>query len=90
MNRHFDYKVPSGKLLRIDADVNGDVIRDITICGDFFIYPEDGISRIEDSLRGQKIDGRLTRRKLDDAMQGLETIGLSADDIMAVLDKFIS
>ncbi len=55
MKMHTDYKVPEGKLLRIDLERDGEVIKDIRIRGDFFIHPEDSITEIEDILKGTAI-----------------------------------
>lgn len=90
MWKHLDYKVPSGKLLRIDADIQDNIIKDIRICGDFFIYPEDGISAIESSLKGQKLNDSDLNIRLGKATKNLQMIGLSAENIKSVLDKFIS
>ncbi|MEM4268107.1 MAG: lipoate protein ligase C-terminal domain-containing protein [Candidatus Woesearchaeota archaeon] len=49
-----DYKVPGGKLLRIRAKVTN-TIQFVEIAGDFFIYPEESISDIENCLIGCNI-----------------------------------
>jgi hypothetical protein len=41
-------KVPGGKLVRLSMDGKGD--DKITISGDFFIYPEESIFILEDTL----------------------------------------
>ena len=41
-------KVPGGKLVRLTLRRNG--IRRVTLSGDFFIYPEEGILAIEKTL----------------------------------------
>lgn len=55
MIRDIDYKVPDGKLLRIHADLESDIINSIQISGDFFIHPETEIIEIEKLLVGVKI-----------------------------------
>jgi len=47
------YKVPDGKLLKINADIDetNDTIKDININGDFFAYPEESITELEKMLR---------------------------------------
>jgi len=39
-------------MLRIDVEIEGNVIKDIRIAGDFFIHPEEAILLIENSLKG--------------------------------------
>lgn len=48
-------KVPGGKLLRIKVEYD-DKIKNIKITGDFFAHPEEGITEIENLLRGTKKD----------------------------------
>ncbi|MBW3020009.1 hypothetical protein KY334_01825 [Candidatus Woesearchaeota archaeon] len=50
-----NYKVPNGKLLRLDVLMNYERIKDISIRGDFFIYPENKIILLEEALIGAKI-----------------------------------
>ena len=47
-------KIPGGKLLRVKIDYNK-VIRDVSITGDFFLYPEEAIEKIESALFGLDI-----------------------------------
>ncbi len=56
MKQDIDYKVPNGKLLRIQADLDNDVVNFIKISGDFFIHPEAAIIEIEDFLAGASIN----------------------------------
>lgn len=43
-------KVKNGKLLYVKVDHDGTVINHIEILGDFFIYPEEGLGKIEKGL----------------------------------------
>jgi len=47
------FKVPQGKLLKIYAEVDNDkeILQSIRITGDFFAYPEESISELEDMLK---------------------------------------
>lgn len=49
------YKVPNGKLLKIFLELSGNKISGLKITGDFFLYPEDAIEKIENTLIGKKI-----------------------------------
>ncbi len=55
MIENIDYKVPNGKLLRIETELDDDIISSIKITGDFFIHPETAIVDIEKFLTGIKI-----------------------------------
>ncbi len=50
------YKAPNGKLLRVQLNAEGGVIKNIKIAGDFFIHPEKAILDIERFLAGKKIN----------------------------------
>ncbi len=76
-------KVPGGKRARLR--ISGECRHKVTLSGDFFIYPEEGISIIEDTLSG--LDGRapfeevvtsLTRATNDN---GIELVGLDVNVI---------
>lgn len=54
--KKIDYKVPAGKLLRIELLEEAGTIKNIKIKGDFFIYPEEAVFLIEDFLIGKKIN----------------------------------
>jgi len=82
-----DYKVPGGKLLRIDAEMSGDIIKSIRIHGDFFIHPEEQISAIERALVGKKIDDSL-KKLLDEQTKDCRMIGVTTDAIAQALQRF--
>lgn len=46
------FKVPNGKLLKIFLEDSGGKIADIKITGDFFLYPEENIEKLEGALKG--------------------------------------
>jgi len=50
-----DYKAKGG-LIRIRAEISENRIDDIMITGDFFIFPEDSIEKIENELRGREFN----------------------------------
>lgn len=51
---HTIYKVPEGKMVRVEMDYDNKIIN-ISISGDFFMHPEDGIEKIEDALTGVEL-----------------------------------
>ncbi|MHA1930077.1 MAG: lipoate protein ligase C-terminal domain-containing protein [Candidatus Thorarchaeota archaeon] len=50
------YKIPGGKLIKINLEMTGDKIKSIQIFGDFFLHPEELIHHIEQSLIGVHIE----------------------------------
>ncbi|MFN3268478.1 MAG: lipoate protein ligase C-terminal domain-containing protein [Zestosphaera sp.] len=48
-------RLSGGKTIKVDLEVTGEVIKDVVISGDFFLYPEEYIHVIESELRGKKV-----------------------------------
>lgn len=87
MKKEMDYKVPDGKLLRVEADIDGGVINSIKITGDFFIHPETALEKMEDLLKGKKISE--AERSLGQFIEDncVRIIGFTVSDISDVLEK---
>lgn len=87
MMKEIDYKVPNGKLLRIQADLDDDIINYIKISGDFFIHPETEIIEIEKLLVGIKIKDII--EKMDNFIKEKKIIlvGFNPVDLGYALDK---
>ncbi|MFJ4916142.1 biotin/lipoate A/B protein ligase family protein [Streptomyces sp. NPDC088726] len=49
---HGEYKVPGGKLVVVDLDVEGGALRDVRVAGDFFLEPDEAIQAIDTALEG--------------------------------------
>jgi lipoate---protein ligase len=58
------YKVPNGKLLKISLEKSDDnIITELKIMGDFFVYPEEDIEELEKQLIGSAFEeSALTER----------------------------
>lgn len=83
---HIDYKVKQGKLLRIDADIEGGVIREIYIHGDFFLHPEAGIGWLEEAALGKIVGSQELRQAVQAAAARLTMVGVSAEDILMCIE----
>jgi lipoate-protein ligase A len=81
------YKVPNGKLLRIFIDKDDQKIIDVKITGDFFVYPEEKISLIEDVIRGKSLDKEQLMKDIDEvvAKESIELFGVNAEGIVTAL-----
>lgn len=53
---HGDYKLPGGKLIRVDLEVEHGALRDVLVSGDFFLYPDDALDAITGALDGLPAD----------------------------------
>lgn len=81
------YKVPGGKLLRVKVRVRNEKIAAVIICGDFFVYPEEGIGVIEASLRGVmkgEINERI--RKIVEENK-IEFVGMAIEDVANTIER---
>ncbi len=87
MIQDIDYKVPDGKLLRIQAELDDERISSIKISGDFFIHPEHTIIRIEKLLAGAKIQD--VAHKLDKFIKEkkITLLGFNSSDLADALER---
>jgi lipoate---protein ligase len=81
---HGEYKVPRGKLVVVDFDVVDDVIHNVRLTGDFFLYPDDALDAIGGGLEGAPAGaGVETYRELvaHAIPEGAELVGFSAEAV---------
>lgn len=50
-----EFKAPKG-VIKVELKLEGNKISEILISGDFFMYPEDALEKLESSLIGVKAD----------------------------------
>lgn len=78
------YKVPEGKLVEIRLDYD-DVIEKAEMLGDFFLYPEESISKIESGMVGMKT--ATSEKAISEKIRaiadsnGIEMIGITPEAI---------
>ena len=72
----------AGKLIKIDLKYD-DAICEIKIHGDFFLYPEDSIDRLQEQLIGTKIDKQLIKERIDTILEreGIEPFGFTSEQL---------
>jgi len=80
------YKVPNGKLLKVflDYEEEANLIKSISITGDFFAYPEEAIELMEDKLKGVVLDRSCLLEKIQLVIKehNIEFIGLNAEGLV--------
>ena len=76
-------KAPGEKLLRVSLDEEGGLVRRVSLSGDFFAYPEEGLRYIEKSLEGLPVkeDVLLEAIRITLRERGIELLGISAETI---------
>ncbi len=50
-----EFKAPKG-VIKVELLLSGDIISSISFSGDFFVYPEESLEKLEESLEGVKVD----------------------------------
>lgn len=81
-----DYKVEGGKFLRLQTDIKDGIIKDIKIRGDFFVYPETAIFKIEDFLKDKELETFIPLLTSYIKKEGIRIIGFSALDLKKALN----
>ena len=83
MSVHGEYKVPGGKLVVIDGELEGERLRRTVLSGDFFLEPDEALGALTDALQDLPVDialDELTAR-LGDAAAGATMLGFAPRDI---------
>ena len=81
---HGEYKVPGGKLVVIDLETDGEVIRQARLSGDFFLEPDDALERIDAALIGAPVNASATQlaARVEAVLgDGVDMIGFSPDAV---------
>lgn len=74
---HGEYKVPGGKLVVIDLEVQDGRLADVRLSGDFFLEPDDALERITGALVGIPADASVSSyaSAVEAALDGAAMIG---------------
>jgi hypothetical protein len=78
-------KPPGRKLIRVTAEVEGGVIRAISIRGDFFASPVEGFDRAERRLRGVPVNELGSRFDRYLREEGVEAQGIDGEGLERVI-----
>ncbi|MEK7524443.1 MAG: lipoate protein ligase C-terminal domain-containing protein [Patescibacteria group bacterium] len=78
------YKVPNGKLLKISLEDHDGKIDSIKITGDFFMYPEEHIEKLEASLKGCELLVPALEARLKDFLEKTPTSFFGLDNASLV------
>jgi lipoate---protein ligase len=83
-----DYKAPGGKLIRIRLTEADGRIQSAKISGDFFLIPEDSLSKLEKMLEDVRLDESELKLLVDRFFRGTGAQGLGVtpeDFVKAIL-----
>ena len=86
-------KVAGGKLIRVNVSCSGRLDQ-VKVLGDFFLFPEEVIFKIEAALSGASlpVDQAALVQKIDAvlAQNEAQLIGVGAEDIVQTLEEAVS
>jgi len=79
-----DYKAPGGKLVRVMIIEDSGIIRRAQITGDFFLLPEESLTRLEQVLTGTKITEAALKKVVHDFFTETraQSLGVSQEDFV--------
>ncbi len=82
-----DYKAPGGKLVRVRLKEENGVIESVRISGDFFLVPEEDLSKLEKILEDVPLREAEVRLAIDRffSTTRAQGLGVSADDFVNAL-----
>ncbi|MBC7127177.1 MAG: lipoate protein ligase C-terminal domain-containing protein [Candidatus Methanosuratincola petrocarbonis] len=85
MERELVRKFKDGKLVKVRIAIEGGMIKDARITGDFFAHPEEGIEIIEKELIGKDVYN--ARQAVESASGGVTLIGVRIEDLIAMVQE---
>lgn len=81
------YKVPNGKLLKIFLAEQEGLIASLKITGDFFLYPEENIEKLEEFFIGTRLEKEALMARLNEFFTTYPTtfFGLDAESLISTI-----
>ncbi|MCK5587955.1 MAG: lipoate--protein ligase family protein [Candidatus Lokiarchaeota archaeon] len=94
MKNKAEKKVPGGKLIRVTVETDDTMskIVNVMFTGDFYLYPEEEIHTLENSLNGTKIDEKEFKRIITNFFENeiIQILGAGPEDFLEILVTALS
>lgn len=90
---HGEYKVPGGKLVVVDLDVEDGALRNVRVAGDFFLEPDEALLAIDSALEGTPADtdaAGLAGRIVAAVPEGTVMFGISAEGVAIAVRRALA
>ncbi|AZP22367.1 biotin/lipoate A/B protein ligase family protein [Streptomyces aquilus] len=90
---HGEYKVPGGKLVVVDVDVEDGVLRHPQVAGDFFLEPDEALGAVNRALDGAPADTDAAglAARIDDALpDGTVMYGLTSEGVAIAVRRALA
>lgn len=91
--KHAEYKIPGGKLLVIDLELEQDKLKNVQLSGDFFMEPPDALYVINDTLEGlpaNTSDEQIIRAINNNLGPDVQLYGITIEGIAVVLKRALA
>ncbi|MBB2959180.1 lipoate--protein ligase family protein [Pseudoclavibacter helvolus] len=89
---HGEYKVPGGKLVTVDLEVEGGRIVDAHLAGDFFLEPDEALDDINGALNGLPGDAsaeEITAAVRDGLREDAQLLGVTPEAVGVVVRRAV-
>jgi len=82
----------SKKLIRVFLEYNeyNKTIHTIKITGDFFVYPEESIEKLEKILIGSKLEKDIIKQRIEVALKDSETFGFDSESMVEAILRCVN
>lgn len=90
---HGEYKVPGGKLVVVDVEVDGGRLADVRLSGDFFLEPDEALESINASLMGAAVGAdasELAARIRGGLPADARLVGFSAESVAVAVRRALT
>ncbi|MHA6803984.1 lipoate--protein ligase family protein [Salinifilum ghardaiensis] len=90
---HGEYKVPDGKLVKVDAAVVDGRLSEVRVSGDFFLEPDDALEQLNRSLTGASSDaelGELVERMRSGLPSDARLVGFSPEAVAIAVRRGVT
>lgn len=93
MHRHGEYKMPGGKLVVADLQIQAGLLHQVAISGDFFLEPDSALDAINQALEGVSADAselQLSERIASAFPPDARLFGISAEAVAVAVRRAIA
>ena len=90
---HGEYKVPGGKLVVVDLEVEDGLIAGFRLAGDFFLEPDSALEAIDDAVNGlpAETDSKTIAAAVKDALpEGASLLGFSPEAVAVAVRRALA
>jgi hypothetical protein len=75
------------KLLKVSIEKEGDIIKNIKISGDFFIYPEEALDELEEFIKNKSINDLKDKLESFIKNKNIIILGFKINDLLELIEN---